>query len=312
MMSKQSRIDILKATAQQKKQQALERTEQAISRLIQAGKRITFSSVAQTAGVSVSYLYKYHEIKERIQVLRQQPNSVKKQVSSPPPSDRSRAVIIDQLRQRIQRLEADKQELRQQQEAIYGRFYQLQASVQPEVEGLRQANASLKAENAWLKAQLALSASPAPASVMPPLSDSDTQPGQSSEVDSQIQAELSRLGVELNPTLNRTIGSTTPEIVLTAIEALKEAMMNGSISKPGGWLKRAIEESWRPNQPIPEKEATGDLNQFSQWFNLARSKGLVAASMRGDDGELYVFDREGVRYSFEQMLARHPWETLKD
>ena len=311
-MSKQSRIDILKATAQQKKQQALERTEQAIRRLLQGDNRINFSSVAQEAGVSVSYLYKYTEIKERIQALRQHPNSGKKRMPSSPPSDRSRAVIIDQLRRRIQRLEAENQQLRQQQEAIYGRFYQLQASVQPEVEGLRQANASLKAENTWLNAQLALSDSPAPASVISPLSDSDTKPGQSFEADSQIQAELTRLGIELNPTLNRTIDSTTPETVLAAIEALKEALADGPISKPGGWLKRAIEESWRPNQPIPDKGLTGELNQFSQWFDLARSKGLVAASMRGDDGELYVFDREGVRYSFEQMLARHPWETLKD
>jgi len=54
--------------------------------------------------------------------------------------------------------------------------------------------------------------------------------------------QLVALGIKLNSTLTKTINSASVEIVLGAIEALKEAMDNGDIQRPGGWLNTAIRD----------------------------------------------------------------------
>ena len=50
--------------------------------------------------------------------------------------------------------------------------------------------------------------------------------------------------IKLNTTLTKAIKSASVEIVLSAIEALTEAMAKGNIERPGAWLKRAIEGRW--------------------------------------------------------------------
>ena len=58
--------DLLVAAAEAKKKEAIDKTEKAISELSKAGEEITFRSIATKAGVSVSYLYKYEELKDSV------------------------------------------------------------------------------------------------------------------------------------------------------------------------------------------------------------------------------------------------------
>ena len=62
----------LNAASQNKKQEALLKTEQAIASLVKNEQKITIRSVAREAGVSVSYIYKYPELAYKIQILREQ------------------------------------------------------------------------------------------------------------------------------------------------------------------------------------------------------------------------------------------------
>ena len=118
---------------------------------------------------------------------------------------------------------------------------------------------------------------------------------------------MAELKINLNSTLIKTIKSASEELVLGTIEALKEAIANGNVEKPGGWLNKAIQEGWMPN----EKHLDAcDRNNFNEWFNLARAQGLVMGSMKGNDGNLYVFTRDGERFPFEQMLDEHPLDIL--
>ena len=48
--------ELLVAAAELKKKEAIEKTEKAIAKLSSRGEEITFRSIAQQAGVSVSYL----------------------------------------------------------------------------------------------------------------------------------------------------------------------------------------------------------------------------------------------------------------
>jgi len=316
-MATEAKIAALKGAAERKRQDALERTNQAITKLVREGKKITFTAVAEAAGVSVAYLYKYDDLKERIDHLKTQQEKASKPVQPQPASDKSKQVIITQLKERIKKLEAENRGLRDQNEAIYGRFCQLQG-VQQQVEALKTQNASLKAENDWLKQQQlepvcppiqnAILSTSTPSNKVTSL---EKKRSERSGITEQIQAALAIVGLKLNPTLAKTIQAAPETVVLTAIDALKEAMTAGGIERPGGWLKRAIEECWKPNEPN-HQQTTKSSNAFGQWFDLARAKGLVVASMKGDDGQIYVFDREGVRYPFEQMLNKHPMERLND
>ena len=116
--------------------------------------------------------------------------------------------------------------------------------------------------------------------------------------------------IKLNTTLTKAIKSASVEIVLSAIEALKEAMAKGNIERPGGWLKRAIEDGWMPNEKhLPESKVERDI--FNEWYNLAKKQKLIMASSKGDDGQLYVYTLEGIPVLFKQMLAEYPLEKLK-
>ena len=125
-MSKESRIATLNAVAEQKKQDCLERTEKAIRKLIQNQEKLSFGAIAREAGVSVSYLYKYPEIKERIQDIRDRQVKEARQLTRPQTaSEKSKQVMIQQLRERIKVLEYEKKEYKKQNEKMTGQLYQI-------------------------------------------------------------------------------------------------------------------------------------------------------------------------------------------
>lgn len=95
------------------------------------------------------------------------------------------------------------------------------------------------------------------------------------------------------------------ELVLLAIQALKEALEHGNVKRPGGWLNRAIQDGSMPNETtLPIDKVERDI--FKQWFDLAYKQRLVLPSTSCDNGRMYVFTVDGLRLSFEQMLAEYP------
>ena len=316
-MGTERKIEALREATDRKRQSALEKTNAAITKLLKEGKRINFPTVAKEAGVSVTYLYKYDEIKDRINHLRQQQEQTSEKPIAPQlASDKSKQVIFNQLRERVKQLEADNRELRTKNEAVYGRLYQLQ-SVQQSAEALKLEFASLQAENNWLKQQLDechRAAQPHSCSSLPTDSKVTSlaqERTQRKDISDQIKSELADVGVKLNTTLAKTIRSSPEEIVLLAIQALKQALEHGNVERPGGWLNRAIQDGWMPNEKnLPMDLVERDI--FKQWFDLAYKQRLVLASTKkSDDGKMYVFNVDGFRLSFEQMLAQYPLEKLR-
>lgn len=320
-MGAERKIEALREATDRKRQEALEKTNAAITRLLKEGKSINFPTVAKEAGVSITYLYKYDDIKERINHLRkQQEQTIKKPIAPQSASDKSKQVMLNQLRERVRQLEVDNREFRTKNEAVYGRLHQLQSN-QQEVENLRTENTRLKIEITSLKEQVDKFSRH---SLLPEIThltqtadskDSkvtslDNKRTQQSGIDEKIKSELARLKVPLNTTLTRTIKSASVELVSSAIEALEEAMNSSAIERPGGWLNKAIKDGWKPNAAhLPQNEVERDV--FKEWFDLAYKQRLVLASTKGDDNQMYVYDLNGVLLPFKQMLAEHPLETLK-
>ncbi len=154
MEGREKRIAALSAAQEQRKQDCLERTEKAIAKLIQSHERLSFGAIARIAGVSVSYLYKYPEIKERIQQLqKQQVEAVNKPTKPQTASEKSKQVIINQLRDRIKTLEHEKKQLSLQNEKMTGQLYEM-GRTQDLFECLKAETLRLREENKQLRTEL--------------------------------------------------------------------------------------------------------------------------------------------------------------
>jgi predicted RNase H-like nuclease (RuvC/YqgF family) len=113
----------LRSHAQRKAAVTAQRAEAALARLIQEQRPITFTAVAEMAGISTAWLYEHEPIKERIMHLRAERSRDAVQVKIPPreqASSASKETMIAALRQRIQKLEQENRDLRRQVEVAYG------------------------------------------------------------------------------------------------------------------------------------------------------------------------------------------------
>jgi Family of unknown function (DUF6262) len=239
-MSKDIQISNLKAAAQKKKEEALSKTELAIKQIIKQGKKINMSVVAAHANVSVSYLYKYPEIRQRIQQLRDQQVVPARSVNYSA-TNASNQVIATQLRSRIKQLEVEVKELKLINESLAGQLHEFMG-YQAQVQHLQSKNIDLQNSLDLIKKQQRSIPSSRKRSNLYP---KNKKP----EVSLQIKLELRALGIKLTSTLRRTINSATEIAVLNAIEALKQASLTENIRNPGGWLKCAIEGGWVKNKP---------------------------------------------------------------
>ncbi len=259
----QGNPDTLVKAAQAKKEDATERLEKAIKKVVDSGEIITFRAVAETAGLSVSYLYKYPEIKNKIAHLRSQQQVevggiVNNAPQIQPASDKSKAVLLSKLREENRGLRAENEGLRKHIEAVQGRVVELR---------------HVEAENTRLKQRVEeLSRALQEAKVTPINSKQLTK----STIGDQIKDELKRLGIKLNSTLSQKIKASTDEVVLAAIEALKDQRSRCEIQNPGGWLASAIEEGWVKSESLQQQEKSSyDKDGFEEWYAKAIASGEV-------------------------------------
>ena len=267
--TKQARVDNLQQVQAARKEDSADRVFKAIERLQKINGKINFTTIAKEANVSVSYLYKYPEIKQRIAEVRNKQRSFPTSPVAQPNSS-STGKIITRLKQKIQQLENENKELKRKHEALAGQVYRvhyLQEQVERQQQIIEGLQGKLKGEQLDSK--------------VTPISSK-----RKTTIDEQIQSELDSLDIGLNPTLTKTIKSATESTVLAAIEAFKEQLSKKDIPNPEGWLNKAIKEGWtkpelvlqtssKPehqvvavaNQPAKELLSIDKLQQLSTIFN---------------------------------------------
>jgi hypothetical protein len=107
-----------------KKHKTKLKVENTIKDMIKQNIKINFNSVSDRSGVSKSFLYKYDDIKTRIESLRKQdefldkPNKAKRKMS-----DESKDVIIASLRKRNKQLEEENKQLKDQLKVEWAAIY---------------------------------------------------------------------------------------------------------------------------------------------------------------------------------------------
>jgi Family of unknown function (DUF6262) len=268
--TKQARVDNLQQVQAARKEDSADRVFKAIERLQKINGKINFTTIAKEANVSVSYLYKYPEIKQRIAEVRNKQRSFPTSPVAQPNSS-STGKIITRLKEKIQQLENENKELKRKHEALAGQVYRvhyLQEQVERQQQIIEGLQGKLKGEQLDSK--------------VTPISSK-----RKTTIDEQVQSELDALDIGLNPTLTKTIKAATESAVLAAIEALKDQLSKKNISNPEAWLNKAIKEGWtkpeiilqtssKPEhqvvtadtQPAKELLSIDKLQQLSTIFNL--------------------------------------------
>ena len=296
---KQYRIDNLKQAQATRKQDSLNRVNEAISQLQKRHEKINFRTIASVANVSVSYLYKYPEIKQRIAEIRNEQSSMVRQELKPTVST-SQVKVQARLKERIKGLENENKELRRKNEALAGQVYrvhqlnELIERQQSTIEDLESRLEECSLNNPKLSSKIT------------PISQKRTK--KLLESRSQIDSELKTLNIRINSTLSKLIDNNPEEVVLNAISSLKEGLSNKAVRNKTGFLVKAIENQWIANDNFEDKV---EQNIFNEWFLLANSKGLVSASTNFD-GVLHVLTPDDEWVPFEKMISKYPLETLKN
>lgn len=289
MISSKSKLLVCQ---EERKQDSLERVYKAIERVQKSGAKVTFQAIANEANVSVSYLYKYPEVKSQIAELRSKQNSMPiPQLVQTSPSTSTN--VISKLKERIHQLEKENTELKRKNEALAGQVYRVHYLE----EQLKRQEDTIKTLETRLKEITAQSMQD---KVIP------LKVKQQGEISDKISSHLEAAGIQLNTTLSKTIKAASEEVVLDAIEAYKEALAADNIERPGAWLKTAIEQGWKPNEAV---QAKSELDIFDEWFPLAKKKGLVIASQQ-EKGSIIIYTSEGKWIPFVKMLKEYPLESL--
>ena len=243
--TKELRINNLRTTQKQRQEDARNRVDKAIERLQKLNAKINFHTIAREAQVSVSYLYKYPQIKQHIAELRSKQNSLPvKPVAKP--NSTSHGKVVTRLQDKIKKLEAENKELKRKCEALAGQVYRSH-HLQTQIERLQEQNGNLKGklgeqEIAQKVTSIGIRRFASEAVGLPEAIDSKRKT--KSITSEAISSELDELRITLNPTLNKTIKAATEETVLAAIEALKDQLTKQDIPNSGGWLNKAIKEGW--------------------------------------------------------------------
>lgn len=296
---KQYRIDNLKQAQATRKQDSLNRVNEAICQLQKRHEKINFCTIASLANVSVSYLYKYPEIKQRIAEIRNEQSSMVHQQLKPTVST-SQVKVQARLKERIKGLENENKELRRKNEALAGQVYrvhqlnELIERQQSTIEDLESRLEECSLNNPKLSSKIT------------PITQKRTK--KLLESRSKVDSELKTLNIRINSTLSKLIENNPEEVVLNAISSLKEGLSNKTVRNKTGFLVKAIENQWIANDNFEDKV---EQNIFNEWFLLANSQGLVLASTKFD-GVLHVLTPGDEWVPFEKMISKYPLEMLKN
>lgn len=284
----------LKEFAEKKKQEALEKTEEAIKQLIKAKEKITFNSVAEKAKVSTSWLYQQSDIVERIKYLRSK-NDSKYVAPKERASEASKDSIILTLRQRIKELTQENKSLKTTIEDVYGQLYVNKGENERllrEINALNQEIEKYQNNNSHKSNKQS--------------KKEKSEFSQEISISNEIKNSLDETGIVLNSTLSKLIKSAPEEVVINAINCLKEARTKKNVRCPESFLAEAIKNGWVPSEHYQLKS---ELDNFAEWYPLAKKRGIAIASQKIENAiNIYTSDEQWI--PFKEMLDKYPIETL--
>ena len=148
--TKEARIAKLNAVQSSRKRQCKNKVDEALERMQREGLKINFNTVALEANVSVSYLYKYPEVKCKVAEIRNKQLSMPKPELAQSSTAKSQPKMIARLKDRIKRQEDEINKLKSVNQVWAGRVYkmsELEALVERLQKRIKDLEASLREFN---------------------------------------------------------------------------------------------------------------------------------------------------------------------
>ena len=275
--SREKQAEVLRRTQAQRKEQKKEQVLKAITEIQKQKKPLTFKNIATVAGCSISYLYKWDEIKAYIHEMQQQKQTTLNPIEEDN-KDRPHSLktLHEVAKQRIRDLEATIKDLKHQNEKLRGHVTEIY---------------ELRDENERLRTQLRELMNPASDSKVIPIKASGKKKVSSSlpktedSTDSIIES-IKELGLKIGNKLKLEIANREPAQVKLSIEAFKQYRDSHDVKSQEACLLSMIREEAEPNteskskakntqqkvastqkQPTKKLMSADKLKQLSNLFN---------------------------------------------
>ena len=211
--SREKQAEVLRRTQAKRKEQKKEQVLKAIAEIQKQKKPLTFKNIATMAGCSISYLYKWDEIKAYIHELQQQKqNTLNRIEEDNKERPHSLKTLHEVAKQRIRDLEATIKNLKHQNEKLRGHVTEIY---------------ELRDENERLRTQLRELMNPTLSSKVISINASGKKKASSSPSEAKDSADLiiksiKDMGVKIGKKLEKEITERKPERVRLSIEAFKQ------------------------------------------------------------------------------------------
>lgn len=238
MVNREKQAEVLRRTQAKRKEQKKEQVLKAIAEIQKHSKPLTFKNIATVAGCSISYLYKWDEIKAYIHSLQHQKqttiNPIEEDNKERPHSLKT---LHEVAKQRIRDLEATVRELKHQNEKLRGHVTEIY---------------ELRDENERLRTQLRELISPASSSKVIPIQASaknqtSSSPPEAEDSTNSTIESIIELGLKVGNKLKEEIANHEPEQVQLSIKAFKQYRNNHEVKSQEACLLSMIREEAEPN-----------------------------------------------------------------
>ena len=240
MVDRQKQAEVLRRTQALRKEQKKEQVLKAVAEIRRQKKPLTFKNIAAVAGCSISYLYKWDEIKAYIHELQQKKettlNSLEEDSKHRPHSLKT---LHQVAKDKIRKLEAEIKELKHQNEILRGHVAEIY---------------EIRDENARLQNQLRELTSPNPSSkvvsITTPIKEKKaTLPPKvtNNDPEESIVNSIKALGIKVSKKLRAEIANRDLEKVRLSIEAFKQYRDNHDVKSQEACLLSMICDEAEPN-----------------------------------------------------------------
>ena len=106
-------------------------------------------------------------------------------------------------------------------------------------------------------------------------------------------------------------GAQSPESRFRSSLLIRSKDFPSDSTRPkAGLFRKALEQGWTPNESDAERETNAIKSTFAEWYDLARSYGIVIGC-RDDDGVMMAQENTGNWYKFEEFSGKWTLEYLR-
>ena len=276
MVNREKQALVLRRTQASRKEQKKKQVLKAIQEIIENSQPLTFKNIATVAGCSVSYLYKWNDIKAYIHELQQDKETTLNKIENPERlyQPHSLKTLHQAASCKIRNLEEEIRELKRQNEILRGHVAEIY-EIRDENERLRTKLRELTIANNKSNKVVPIQSPIKVSSNKSKLTSNDTPV-------SMINY-IKAMGIKVTKKLREEINLRDIEKVKLSIEAYKQYRDNHEVKSPAACLLSMICDEAEPNSenkpdkpqiyiftaPLPKEELVplDKLKQLSNLFN---------------------------------------------